>query len=52
MQSELTGYITADTDSLMFLIVMPQCSSMETNYLSTVWSQMNVGGQLFFKNKH
>lgn len=31
----------------MFLVVKPQCNSMEMNYLSTVWLQMSVGGQLF-----
>lgn len=31
----------------MFLVVKPQCYSMEMNYLSTVWLQMSVGGQLF-----
>lgn len=47
MQSELIGKIPADTDSLMFLVVIPQCNSMEMNYLSTVWLHMSVGGQLF-----
>ena len=31
----------------MFLVVIPQCNSMAMNYLSTVWLQMSVGGQLF-----
>lgn len=35
-QSELIEYISADPDSLMFLIVMPQCSSMEMKYLATL----------------
>lgn len=31
----------------MFLVVIPQCNSMEMNYLSTVWLQMRGGSQLF-----
>lgn len=31
----------------MFLVVIPQCNSMEMNYLSTVWLQMCGGSQLF-----
>lgn len=29
----------------MFLVVIPQCSSMEMNYLSAVWLQMCGGNQ-------
>lgn len=31
----------------MFLVVILRCNSMEMNYLSTVWLQISVGGQLF-----
>lgn len=31
----------------MFLVVIPQCNSMEINSLSTVWLQMRGESQLF-----